>query len=112
MPKTICIIGAFDTKGEDFAFLREQILKRGEQVLTVNIGILGTTTLFGVDFETGDVLQAVGLSLENIRARKDKAEAMKALDQGGPKLIHALYDQGKFDGIIGMGGSGGSSIIA
>jgi uncharacterized protein (UPF0261 family) len=112
MAKTICIIGAFDTKGEDFAFLREQILKHGEQVLTVNIGILGTTTLFGVDVETGDVLQAAGLSLENIRARKDKAEAMKALDQGGPKLIRALCDQGQFDGIIGMGGSGGSSIIA
>ncbi|MBV8352565.1 MAG: Tm-1-like ATP-binding domain-containing protein [Verrucomicrobia bacterium] len=112
MEKTICIIGAFDTKGEDFSFLRDQILKHGEQALTVNIGILGTTTLFGVDFEAGDVLKAAGLSLENIRARKDKAEAMKALDQGSPKLIRALYDQGKFDGIIGMGGSGGSSIIA
>jgi uncharacterized protein (UPF0261 family) len=112
MPKTVCILGAFDTKGEDHAFLREEILKLGRQVLTVNIGILDSTALFPVDFEASDVVQAAGLDLEQIRTRKDKAEAMKALDQGAPKLIRQLYENGRFDGIIGMGGSGGSSIIA
>src|ERR1700732_3780743 len=112
MPKTVCILGAFDTKGEDHAFLREEILKLGQQVLTVNIGVLDSTTLFPVDFEVNEVVQAAGLDLEQIRARKDKAEAMKALDQGAPKLMRHLYEQGRFDGIIGMGGSGGSAIIA
>jgi len=112
MPKTVCILGAFDTKGEDHAFLREEILKFGHQVLTVNIGVLDSTTLFPVDFEASDVVQAAGLDLEQIRTRKDKAEAMKALDQGAPKLVRQLYENGRFDGIIGMGGSGGSSIIA
>jgi uncharacterized protein (UPF0261 family) len=112
MPKTVCIIGAFDTKGEDHAFLREEILKLGDQVLTVNIGVLGSTALFPVDVEAKEVVQAAGLDLEEIRARRDKAEAMKAFDQGAPKLIRQLYEQRRFDGIIGMGGSGGSSIIA
>jgi uncharacterized protein (UPF0261 family) len=112
MPKTICIIGAFDTKGEDHAFLREQILAHGHQVLTVNIGVLGTTRLFPVDFEGSDVTSAIGIDLEQIRSRKDKAEAMKAFAESAPKFVRALYDQARFDGIIGMGGSGGSSIIA
>ena len=112
MPKTICILGAFDTKGEDHAFLREEILKLGSDVLTVNIGVLGSTELFPVDIEAKDVIQAGGFDLEEIRARKDKAEAMKAFDQGAPKLIRQLYEQGRFDGIIGLGGSGGSAIIA
>jgi uncharacterized protein (UPF0261 family) len=112
MPKTVCIVGAFDTKGEDHAFLREEILKLGHQTVTVNIGVLGTTTLFPVDFEASEVVQAAGLDLEQIRARKDKAEAMKAFDQGAPKLVRQLYEERRFDGIIGMGGSGGSSIIA
>ncbi|HEY4782130.1 MAG TPA: Tm-1-like ATP-binding domain-containing protein [Chthoniobacterales bacterium] len=112
MPKTVCILGALDTKGEDHAFLREEILKLGYQAVTVNIGVLGTTTLFPVDFEASEVVQAAGLDLEEIRTRKDKAEAMKALDQGAPKLVRHLYEQGRFDGIIGMGGSGGSAIIA
>jgi uncharacterized protein (UPF0261 family) len=112
MPKTVCILGAFDTKGEDHAFLREEILKLGQQVVTVSIGVLDSTRLFPVDFEASEVVQVAGLDLEQIRARKDKAEAMKALDQGAPKLVRSLYEQGRFDGIIGMGGSGGSAIIA
>jgi uncharacterized protein (UPF0261 family) len=112
MPKTVCILGAFDTKGEDHAFLREEILRFGHQVLTVNIGVLAGTTLFPVDIDAREVLRAAGLDLEKVRARKDKAEAMKAFDQGAPKLIRQLYEQGRFDGVIGMGGSGGSAIIA
>jgi uncharacterized protein (UPF0261 family) len=112
MAEAVCIIGAFDTKGEDHAFLREEILKLGLQALTVNIGVLGSTSLFPVDYETGAVLEAAGLDLEQIRARKDKAVAMKAFDEAAPKLVRELYEQGKFAGIIGMGGSGGSSIIA
>jgi uncharacterized protein (UPF0261 family) len=112
MLRTICILGAFDTKGEDHAFLREEILKLGHQVLTVNIGVLGSTTLFPVDIEAKEVLEAAGLDLKEIRERRDKAEAMKAFDRSAPKLIRYLYEQRRFDGIIGMGGSGGSSIIA
>ena len=112
MPKTICVIGAFDTKGEDHAFLRREILKLGCQVLTINIGVLGTTTLFPVDFEAKDVLKTGGIDLDGIRAQGDKGAAMKAFDQAAPRLVRELYEQGKFDGIIGMGGSGGSSIIA
>jgi uncharacterized protein (UPF0261 family) len=112
MPKTICIIGAFDTKGEDHAFLREEVIKLGHQVLTINIGVLGSTTLFPVDFDASDVLKAAGIDLNQIRAQRDKAAAMKAFDQGAPVLARQLYEQGKFAGIIGMGGSGGSSIIA
>jgi uncharacterized protein (UPF0261 family) len=112
MSKTICVIGALDTKGQDHAFLRQEILKLGCQVLTINIGVLGTTTLFPVDFEAKDVLKAGGIDLGGIRAQGDKGAAMKAFDQAAPRLVRELYDQGKFDGIIGMGGSGGSSIIA
>jgi uncharacterized protein (UPF0261 family) len=108
----ICVIGAFDTKGEDHAFLRQEILKLGHQVLTINIGVLGTTTLFPVDYEAGDVLRAAGSDLASIRAQGDKGAAMKAFDQSAPHLVRQLYGQGKFAGIIGMGGSAGSAIIA
>jgi uncharacterized protein (UPF0261 family) len=112
MPKTICIIGAFDTKGEDHAFLREEILKRGHQTLTVNIGVLGSTDRFPVDYDSADVVRSGGVDIGDLRSRKDKAAAMKAFDECAPKLVQQLFGEGKFDGIVGMGGSGGSSIIA
>jgi len=49
MSKTIAVIGSFDTKGSEYAFLREGILARGCNVLTINFGVLGTTDLFAVD---------------------------------------------------------------
>lgn len=47
--KTICLIGSFDSKGAEYAFIREQILARGHGVLTINTGIMGSTGLFPVD---------------------------------------------------------------
>ncbi len=112
MAKTICILGAFDTKGEDHAFLREQILRQGHRTLMVNIGVLGSTTLFPVDYESEDVAKAGGFNLSDLRSAKDKGAAMKSFDEAAPKLILHLSREQKIDGIIGMGGSGGCAIIA
>jgi uncharacterized protein (UPF0261 family) len=112
MPKTICVIGAFDTKGEDHAFVRDEIHRRGHRSLTVNIGVLGSSTLFPVDYEAEDVATAGGISLADLRSKKDKAAAMKSFNEAAPKLVLQLFGEGRLDGIIGMGGSGGSAIIA
>ena len=112
MPKTICILGAFDTKGEDHAFLRQEILRRGHQAVTLNIGILGSTNLFPIDYDSEDIARAGEIDLADLRSRKDKAAAMKAFDAAVPNFVQRLFREGKFDGIIGMGGSGGSAIIA
>jgi uncharacterized protein (UPF0261 family) len=112
MPKTICIIGAFDTKGEDHAFVRREIHRRGHQTLMVDIGVLGSSTLFPVDYEAEDVAKAGGIRLADLRFNKDKAAAMKSFNEAAPKLVLQLFREGKLDGIIGMGGSGGSAIIA
>src|SRR5271170_4657707 len=112
MPKTICIIGAFDTKGEDHASLRGEIHRRGHQTLMINIGVLGRSTLFPVDYAAEDVAKAGGISLADLRSNKDKAAAMKSFNEAAPKLVLQLFREGKLDGIIGMGGSGGSAIIA
>ena len=60
MAKTILMIGAFDTKGPEYAFLREQILARGHQVLAINTGVLAATDLFPVDVEADEVARAGG----------------------------------------------------
>ncbi|MSR83517.1 MAG: UPF0261 family protein [Candidatus Latescibacteria bacterium] len=112
MSKTILVIGAFDTKGAEFAFLRQQILAQGHRVLMVNTGVMGSTDLFSVDVEAEAVAREGGAELEVLRAKKDRGEAMKAMSQGAALLVRQLYDQGRFDGIIGMGGTGGTSVVS
>ncbi len=48
----ILMLGCFDTKGEVFNFLRECLLAQGEQVISINTGVMGTTNYFPVDIES------------------------------------------------------------
>jgi uncharacterized protein (UPF0261 family) len=109
--KKICMIGAFDTKGSEYAFVRECILARGHEVLTVNTAVLGSTDLFPVNVEADKVAEAGGTNLERLREKKDRGQAMKVMCAGAPAIVKSLHDQGKFDGIIGMGGTGGTAIV-
>ena len=104
--KTICLIGAFDTKAAEYAFVRELILARGHKVLTVNTGIMGSTILFPVDVEARDVARAGGGSLERLRERKDRGEAIRVMCAGAPAIVKSLHDDRMIDAIIGMGGTG------
>ena len=111
MSKTVAMIGAFDTKGAEYAFLREQILAHGHEVLAINTGVLGTTDLFPVDVEADELAAAGGADLAALRDAADRGEAMKAMVHAAALLVRRLYDEGRFDGIIGMGGTGGTAVI-
>lgn len=108
---TICLIGAFDTKGPEYSFVREKILAKDNGVLTVNTGVMGSTDLFPVDVDAAKVADAGGGNLEELREKKDRGEAMKVMCAGAPAVIKALYEEGRFDGIIGMGGTGGTTVV-
>jgi uncharacterized protein (UPF0261 family) len=109
--KRICLIGAFDTKGPEYAFVREHILARGHETLTVNTGVLGSTNLFPVDVDADKVAEAGGGSLKQLQEKNDRGEAMKIMCVGAPAIIESLYHEGKIDGIIGMGGTGGTTVV-
>ena len=47
----------------------------------------------------------------DIVSRRDRAMATEALSEGMELLIPRLYAEGKFDGIISFGGSGGTSLV-
>jgi len=110
--KTVLMLGAFDTKGAEYAFLRERILERGHQVVAVNTGVLGTTDRFPVDVDCDEVAAGGGSDLAALRRAKDRGQAMKVMTAGAPVVVRRLWDQGRFDAIIGMGGTGGSTVIA
>ena len=107
MAKTVLLIGAFDSKGPEYAFVRDVVLANGLEVITVNTGVLGTTNLFPVDIEAAEVAQAAGISLEQIRKTGDRGQAMVAMAQGAEVMSGKMYEAGSFDAIFGMGGSGG-----
>jgi uncharacterized protein (UPF0261 family) len=108
---TVLLLGAFDTKGAEYDFLRRQILSNHCGVVAVNTGPLGSTELFSVDVEADEVARAGGGELSALRARRDRGEAMRVMSAGATAVVRRLFDEGRFDGVIGMGGTGGSAVV-
>jgi uncharacterized protein (UPF0261 family) len=111
MSKRILIIGALDTKGAEFAFLRDQIRARGADTLLMNIGVMGDPS-FAPDIAAGEVAAAAVTDLPRLRAANDRGAAMAAMARGAAEVARRLYGEGRVDAAIGMGGSGGASVIA
>ncbi len=109
MTKTVVIVGALDTKGAEFAFVKKLIEQDGLRTLVIDFGVMGDPT-FAPDISRAEVAQAGGGDLAYLASGSHKDEAMQVMANGLAVLVRRLYDEGKLDGIIGMGGSGGTSI--
>lgn len=111
MAKRIAILGTLDTKGDEFAYLRDAIRAYGIETLVIDIGVVGAPR-FAPDIASAEVARAAGTDLEALRAANDRGAALAAMARGAAELVRGLYDEGRIDGVIGMGGSGGSSVSA
>lgn len=109
MQKTIAVIGALDTKGEDFAFVKDAIVQRGHRALIINTGIVGEPH-FSPDVSANDVAEAGGRTLADLRTEADRGSAVDTMTRGAPKIIQQLYQSGQIDAVLGMGGSAGTVI--
>lgn len=111
MTRQILIIGALDTKGAEFAYLRDQIAGLGAETLVMDIGVVGEPP-FAPGIASAEVARAAGADLGQLRADHDRGAAMAAMGRGAAALARRLYDAGEIAAVVGMGGSGGASVIA
>ena len=100
-----------DSKGREHAFLRSAVLARGHDVVAINVGVLGTTDLFPIDVEAAEVARSGGGDLDQLRTAADRGAAMQVMCAGAAVVVKKLYEAGRISGIIGMGGSGGTTVV-
>ncbi|QHT66393.1 UPF0261 family protein [Rhodocytophaga rosea] len=106
----VLMLGCFDTKGMIFSFLRNCLLEQGEQIITINTGVMGTTDLFPVDFEADQVALEAGLNIADLRKKRDRGYAVDNMAKGAAKIVADLVTAGGMKAAIGMGGGGGTYI--
>ena len=109
MSATVLLVGALDTKGVEYAFVKDLIEAAGLQTVVVDFGVMGQPD-FEPDVSRAEVAAAGGGDLAYLAAGTHKDEAMRTMAQGLASVVERLYGEGRFDGILGMGGSGGTSI--
>jgi uncharacterized protein (UPF0261 family) len=106
---TIAILGTMDTKGEEHAFVAEQIKQRGHRVLVIDVGTLGAPK-FSPDINRDEVARAAGIDLAALVAKRDRGESVAAMSQAAPLVLARLVAEKKIDGVISLGGGGGTAI--
>ena len=77
MAKTIVIVGALDTKGEEFAYVKALLKRKRLKTIVVDFGVLGEPA-FQPDIARSEVCAAGGGELARFRYGEHKDEAMQA----------------------------------
>ena len=106
---TIALLGTMDTKGHEHAFVADQIRARGHRTLIIDLGTDGPPQI-APDISREEVAAFAGVDLAAIRTRHDRGEAVAAMSQAAPLVLAKLQGEGKIDGVISLGGGGGTAI--
>ncbi|WP_144926884.1 Tm-1-like ATP-binding domain-containing protein [Halorubrum salsamenti] len=108
-PATVVIVGTLDTKGEEIGFARDVLAAQGVEVTLVDVGVMGEPEIDPA-VSAADVADAGGATLEGLRDAGDRGKAVEAMGDGAAAIATRLHEAGELDGILGLGGSGNTSI--
>ncbi len=98
-----------DTKGEEHGFVANLIRRRGHQVLVVDTGTLAAPQL-QPDITRQEIAAAAGADLAALVAQRDRGAAVAAMARGAPVVLAKLVAERRIDGVISLGGGGGTAI--
>jgi uncharacterized protein (UPF0261 family) len=107
--KTIALVGTMDTKGEEYAFVKRVIEAKGLKTLLIDTGIFGSPSLVP-DVSASDVAKAAGETLLALATARDRGRAVVAMGRGVAELLPRLHREDRFQGVLALGGGGGTSI--
>lgn len=109
MAKTIALLGALDTKGAEYGFVKACLEARGLKTLLIDVGVLEPPVVTP-DITRDDVAVAGGADAAALAAAKDRGAAVATMSRGAAALLPQLHAAGRFDGVLAMGGTGGTSV--
>ncbi len=109
MSKTIVILATLDTKGQEAGFLREQLERLGSSAYVIDVGVIGAPAA-PAEASREQVAKAAGSSLEALLGDPTREVAAPVMATGASKIVRDLIEQGRVDGVIGMGGLQGTAL--
>jgi uncharacterized protein (UPF0261 family) len=109
VPKTIALIGTFDTKGEEFSFLRARIESAGLRTMMIDVGVLSSSP-FVADVSPAEVAAAAKEDLVTLQREGDRGRSVTVMALGATAILLRLHSQGAIHGVAALGGSAGTTI--
>jgi uncharacterized protein (UPF0261 family) len=110
---TVLILATLDTKHLEAGFLRDRIESHGCRTLLMDTGVFEAPEDRiggGGVIPRQEVAAAAGASLEDLIASKDKGRCIHTMMEGAQALTRRLHYDGRFHGVIAIGGAQGTDI--
>lgn len=106
---TIAVLGTLDSKGTEHQFVADLIRKNGHTPLLIDLGT-GADPQVTPDITRFDVASAADLDLQTLIDRNDRGECVVAMSKAAPIMLAKLAADGKIQGVISLGGGGGTAL--
>ena len=103
---TIVLLGTLDTKGAEYDYLHERVRALGAHTILIDVGTGGPPAI-RPDISAAEVATAAGARLADLTER---GEAVTAMSRGAVMICRRLLSEGRLDGVVALGGSGGTYI--
>jgi uncharacterized protein (UPF0261 family) len=111
----VCLAGTLDTKGTEYAFVRDELLASDVDVLVVDCGVLGEP-YFTPDIASAEVAARAGVDLADFAAGVEggaggRSAAILKMSEGLRAVVADLVAEGRIDAVLGLGGTGGTDLL-
>jgi uncharacterized protein (UPF0261 family) len=107
--KTILVVGTYDTKEEELSYLCECIKKQGGGIVTMDVSVLGESGI-STDVSKHQIAEMAESSIDLVINSGNENSAMQIMGRGAALKALALYQDGKIDGVIVLGGTMGTDL--
>ena len=103
------LIATMDTKGQEALFISESLKNERIPVQIMDAGIKGKSPA-PVDITREEVAAAAGSALKEVQEIGHEGKSLGVMIEGAIQCAQELYRQNKIHGIIGLGGSMGTTL--
>jgi uncharacterized protein (UPF0261 family) len=112
---TVLLPGTLDTKGREYEFARTLLVEHAITPLVIDFGIIGEPP-FKPDISAAEVARAGGATLADLRFTREGSDtrvvALETMTRGLIQIVTNLRAENRCSGILGLGGSSGSTVIS
>jgi uncharacterized protein (UPF0261 family) len=105
----VLLIGTLDTKGDEYAYLRDRLKSAGVDALIADVGVLGPPRC-EPDITRDEVGAEAGVDVGALADAGDRGAAITRMADAAAALTRRLYDEGRIQGVLAAGGSGNTAI--
>jgi len=110
---TVALIGTLDTKGVEYQWMADRLTELGVSVVVIDAGVRPAEGFTGeVEFDNSSVAEAAATTVSALSNGNDRGRAVTSMGEGAAVVSAGLLARDRLDGVLALGGSGGSAIAA